>query len=151
MSIYKELRSIDFDSITNGFVQYFKETGQIRDKTLAVPFEISVSDYKNDITKYTTLTFLFHSPSNYTKVAVTDKNRFDLSDGSVIEFLVDHDSCWRDGISRKLNTFINDFIEELEESDMTEFNVSTSIGFGIKLLDFKIIGSYDDELVMLKK
>ena len=99
---------------------------------------------------YASLTFLFHSPSNYTKVAVTDKRRFALSDGTEIEFLADHDSCWRDAVSRKLNPFIQDFIKKLDESKMEEFNVSTSIGFGIGLLDFKIVGSYDD-VVILKK
>jgi len=146
MGLYKDLRNIEFSSIVNDFVQYFKDNGDLREKTLMVPFSISVSDYKNDITVNKDLTFLFHSPSNYTKVAVTEKRVFSFKDGDKVEFLADHDSCWRDGTSRKINDFINKFMEELENSKMEEYSVHTSIGIpGIRLLDLKIVGSYDDK------
>lgn len=151
MSVYKDLRNIEFASIVNSFVQFFKDNGQIREKTLLIPFSISVSDFNKDITVYKDLTFLFHSPSNYTKVAVTTKRGFEIEEGEELEFLADHDSCWRDGTSRKINSFINKFMKELEESDMEKYDVSTSIGHGVRLLDMKIVGSYDSEKTFLTK
>jgi len=151
MNIYQELKSIEFSNITNDFVQLFKETGQLKDKTLVVPFNISVSDFENNITRNASLTFLFYSPTNYTKVAVTDKNSFDLVDGTEIEFLAEHDSCWREGISRKLRPFIEDFIKEIKKSGMENIYIDTTIGFGVRFLNFHIIGSYGDNTTILKK
>ena len=148
MSAYSEINSIEFEQILAPVVQFFKSNQMLKDKTLVIPISFSVSDCRKDIHVYKNVTLYFHSPSNYTKVAVFYGDNIDETK---IEFIADHDSCWRDGISRAISKVREEILKDFQDSDINDVSVFNSIGIrGISLIDKKIYGSYDEKYITLK-
>ena len=144
MSLYSDIQKIDIGHAINPFVQYFKDTKELKEKTLMINLRFTASDFKNNQNFHQEVYLLYHSPYNYTTVAWTDKDLYELESGNVkeVKFEVCHDSCWRDGTERIIKQIAQEAEKQLgEKSKAYVFN---SFGiFNIKLLDIKLQGDYD--------
>lgn len=149
-TVFREVLKIDIESIINEFVQLIKDQNPLfKDKVLAIPITFDASRYFNSKdTKSVSMSFtlLYHSPHNYTKVCWANANPFDLSQSHIqsetVNFVTDHDSCWRDGTSRTIRDFAEKFENLVEvtfkkrELDANKVHIDVRIGFsGIRFID----------------
>lgn len=144
-NIYGEIQDIKIAEAINAFVRFFKESGQISDKTLVVPLRLTAEDYKTNKRYFKEFYLLFHSPSSYTKVGWYEGDGILLKRGNVTEinFEADHDSCWRDGTERIIRRFAEEAMN-LFPNKKDNPSVFNSFGIlGIELCDFTFRGSYE--------
>ena len=146
---------MDIDRMLCSMIDLFKNSGQLRDKTFAVELVFEAKEIlrkmdarhpQSDKTYHKQFVILAHSPSNYTKICFnevidheTDLFTLTYSKKNIeLKFEADHDSCWRDGVSRILRKFA-----EIIDSNISDkaIEVQCHTGFGLtemKLLNGKI-------------
>jgi len=147
--IFKEARRIELNVILNEFVELIKKQYPLfKDKVIAIPISLNAErfyDNKKSLYVRMNYTLLYGSPSNYTKVCWTTTNPSDLTDNETVNFIVDHDSCWRDGTNRTVNMFATSFEESVlqtfSENDLkkNKVHIDIRIGFlGIRFIDARL-------------
>ncbi|MBD3194682.1 MAG: hypothetical protein GF317_06490 [Candidatus Lokiarchaeota archaeon] len=146
MNLYKNIQQMDISQAINTFVQFHKDQGLLKDKTLGLSVRFTASDYENENEYIKTISFLYHGGS-YICVAYSDKSLLDIEvdkDLTEVEFEAYHDSCWRDGterIIRKVASDVDAFFGENYDGDISIFNHFDIIP--IKLMNIQLNGSYD--------
>lgn len=144
MSFYEKLQQAEIATTINGFVNSFKFGGI---KTLIiVPLRWQISDYYYNIEESYGHQLIFDTTSNYIKVASSKGDFYKLSDN--LNFVSNHDSCWRDGT----NTFIKKCAEQinvdLKEKYGEDYDEKCNLvcffshGFGIELKPDKVLNKH---------
>lgn len=143
---FEKVLNINFDNIINEIIEFTKYQYPLyKDKVIAIPISFFASDYiKKTVRK--SFTLLYHSPNNYTKVCWSTDDPVELIysgySSTTVNFVTDHDSCWRDGTSRTLREFAEQFVEEVEntfssrELNSGKIDISANLSHsGIKYID----------------
>lgn len=126
---------IKIDKVVNEVVKTLLPKGT-RDKVLMFNIVLSLDNYKNeDKSVYKNLYIAYYSPNNFTRVGYRIGN-----EGKFIH-VANHDSCWREGVSRALKETNELILKDLESKnifndDVKDFHIDTNFGLtGIKLHD----------------
>lgn len=143
-NFYGQIQQMEIDRMINEFVQYFKNKGDLDEKTLAIPLRFSADTYvKEEKRFFKEITLLFQGGS-YTTVAWTTHSKFDIESGEIeeIEFESCHDSCWREGTSRIISKIADEACKIFNEEDKPLIFNSFGI-LSIDLLNVKLNANYD--------
>lgn len=135
--VYSEFQKMNIDSMICGIVQMFK-TKENRDKTFAIELVFEATKYEPEEVNFRKrIVILAASPSNYTKVCwveCTDaespdlfKFKYDTKNKIEINFEGDHDSCWRDAVSRIIKKVASESANNFDEND-TNIHCYTHFG-----------------------
>lgn len=150
MNPYFDLQRISIDEVIAEFTQLYKEKKDLVNQTLVFSLKFDVFCYKkkHEFEIYKPLSIFLHSPSNHTKVCFleTDDVFFDKSKEFIeLNFEADHDSCWRDGVTRIIKNHASKIEKEIERKHPKiknrDLHVHVSFDlFGLKLIDATIDG-----------
>lgn len=151
-NVYGQIQQMNIDQMVNEFVQFFKNSGELQEKTLAIPLRFSAEVYeKNQKRFFREITLLFHGGS-YTTVAWTTASKLDVASGEIseVEFEACHDSCWREGTSRIIQLIALDADKVFDAKDNP--NIFNSFGIlSIELLNVKLKGDYNTKKARIFK
>lgn len=135
MNYYKELKQVDIARAINQMVE-LSLPRFTKDKVLTISVDMDLDDYKGK-REIREIRFVFYRPDNYTFVGVYEshENSFRIQEGSDIEYLSYHDSCWRsDGTERKIAQVAEDLSSKYE--NVKGMSARTSFGvFGTEFVD----------------
>jgi ribosomal protein S15P/S13E len=152
--------SINFDQVIPSIVEAMLPRFSPKDIALAITLDLRDTDYSEDHKEDSTATicrFLFHRPSNYTKVLVNyNFNNFhdDVYPQCTplrYEKHSDHDSCWRSDGLRILSTHWQNVQDHFNKhpkdiSQFYSFSIFDSIKY-VRLIKFDAIKQKEDNWI----
>lgn len=119
---YLELTKIDLDTAITELVEVVIPRFT-KDKVLSVNICFDADNFKTGHRINKDLFLFYYRPNNYTQVVKSDEP---LYKAPKLKFIVDHDSCWRDGTTRA----IKEMAKEIEDKLLNE-GYSIHVSFGI--------------------